>query len=407
MLEWTEARELVSRQCRCLPPRQQPREQALGHVLAEDVISRVWVPAYDKSLVDGFAVQADQFQAGRRDWEVVDEIMAGSTPNCDLLPGQAARIMTGAPVPQGADCVVMLEHTQPSPCGGALRHVSVGSLTTGQNVMRRGKAMEPGRLVLGRGQRLRAIELGILAELGVTRVATFPRPQIGLLQTGDELVGDDETLVEGKIRNSNGPLLAGLTQESGGDVAYNQVVPDRRESLAAAIERGLELDVLVVSGGVSMGDLDLVPGQLDAAGVTCAFHGLRLRPGKPMWFGYRDQGARRTLVFGLPGNPVSGLVCFHLFVRPALRALAGWSHAWQPLVRRGRLATAYSHRGPRSTFWPARWTETPDRETVVDPLPWLGSADPFTLAQANGFVAFAAGDREYPAGSEVECWQLD
>jgi molybdopterin molybdotransferase len=406
MLDWLEARQLIQQRCWSLASMDTRRDEALGRVMAGQIVSGVEIPAYDKSLVDGYAVQANEWLAGRREWEVVDEIMAGGMPQCALLPGQAAKIMTGAPLPEGADCVVMLEHTQPSPCGGSLRRIHVGSLAAGQHVMRRGAAMSPDRVVLERGQRLRSIELGILAELGVSQVQVVSAPRVSLLQTGDELADDGQTLGPGQIRNSNGPLLAAMVSEAGGLVERSGVVRDEMEALAGAVAEGLAADVLVLSGGVSMGDRDLVPERLEAAGVERVFHGVRLRPGKPLWFGCLEQPGHRTLVFGLPGNPVSGMVCFLLFVRPALLALGGRSDAWQMPIRRCQLTSSFSHRGGRATFWPGRCEMDAEQGETVEPLPWLGSADPFTLAQANVLVAFPPGDHEYPAGADVECWDL-
>jgi molybdopterin molybdotransferase len=300
----------------------------------------------------------------------------------------------------------MIERTELLPgCGGGLGRVRIqaGNLARGQNILPRGRSMFRGEVVLTAGSRIRPIEMGLLAEVGCVHLKVVRQPSVAILSTGNELVPSDETPAAGQIRNSNGPMLLAAVRQAGGAPIDLGIARDEHQELSRLIARGLEADVLVLSGGVSAGVLDLVPGVLAELGVEQVFHKVRLKPGKPLWFGVlRGQGPAR-LVFGLPGNPVSSLVCFELFVRPALERLAGYG----PIDRRvsARLTAPFAHRGDRPTWHPAR-LETSDGGDEVLPLRWQGSADLRTLAGANALASFPAGDRQYAPGEVVNCQRL-
>jgi molybdopterin molybdotransferase len=263
--------------------------------------------------------------------------------------------------------------------------------------------MRAGDALLRRGDRLNAARIGLLASVGKAEVLVVPRPGVAIAPTGDELVEPDQEPGPGQIRNSNGSLLQALAQ--GDDVRSERlpIAPDEPDGLRALLTRGLAADVLLITGGVSAGNRDLVPDALDALGVERVFHKVRLKPGKPIWFGVgprRDDGSPGPLVFGLPGNPVSGLVGFLLFVRPALKVLRGQTTSTGPLPRY-RLAQVFDHRGDRATYHPARLVAGLDG-LEIEPLPWAGSADLRTVASADGFAAFPAGDQRYSPGETVE-----
>jgi molybdopterin molybdotransferase len=298
----------------------------------------------------------------------------------------------------------MVEQTRQGDGASAWVEVGGGPVVEGQNVMRRGTALRAGSAVLAPGHLLRPVEMGLLAEAGRTRVRVVRPPRVALIQTGDELVVADRPPGPGQIRNSNGPLLRAMAHQAGGRVDDLGIVPDDAPALLAAIRQGLSADVVILSGGVSEGDRDLVPQVLVEAGVERVFHKVHLRPGKPLWFGVRRGPERTTLVFGLPGNPVSGLVCCRLFVLPALRAMAGREDRW--IWQRGtaRLAEAFTLKGSRPTFWPG---QSDLHAGSVRPLPWLGSADPFTLAQSDCLIFFAGPSRRYAAGEAVPVVDLD
>jgi molybdopterin molybdotransferase len=331
-------------------------------------------------------------------------VVAGALPSQAVKPGTAIRIMTGAPIPTGADAVVMIEKTQLIPGQGPLGNVEIiAPARPGQNILSRASAARCGDLVLRAGQRIRAIEVGVLSEVGRTSIQVTPRPQVAILSTGNEIVPPQQKPGGGQIRNSNGPMLAAATRLVGANVVDLGIARDDAAELRSLIARGLQCDVLVLSGGVSAGVLDLVPPVLAKLGVEQVFHKIRLKPGKPLWFGVRD-GAKRSLVFGLPGNPVSSLVCFELFVKPAIARLAGQT---APATRRvqAALVIPFKHQGDRPTYHPAtlRWT---DRGPEVEPLRWQGSADLFTLARANALAHFPAGDYQLVVGEKVETLEL-
>lgn len=391
MLRVAEAQALIGKHALPLAPESAPlTPDLLGLVLAHDVISDLDMPPYDKALMDGFAVRASDLPEGRGVLTVIDEVTAGQTPRFPVGPGEAVRIMTGAPLPAGADAVVMIEHTQLLEDHRVC--VQDQPLAPGRNVLAKGREIRHGDIVLPRGTVLRPQEFGILATVGRTTVRVHPRPQVALLSTGDEVVEPSQTPGPGQIRNGNGPMLLAQTCRAGARGTFLGIARDRLESLAPLVAEGLRSSVLVLSGGVSAGKLDLVPGVLRELGVQAHFHKVEMKPGKPMLFGTRG----RTLVFGLPGNPVSALVCFELFVRPALRRLLGHAEPGPHTVV-ARLAEDFVYRTDRPTYHPAR-LEAKGNSWCVRPVPWFGSADLRGLAQANALVLFPAGDERHSAG---------
>jgi molybdopterin molybdotransferase len=310
--------------------------------------------------------------------------------------------MTGAPLPSGADAVVMVEQTRRQDEGVVIEDPAVAP---GRSLLARGREMRAGEVVLRRGARLNPVRLGLLAAVGRTTVAITPRPEVVIVPTGDELVEPGRVPGPGQIRNSNALMLEAFAVGRGCRARALPIIPDDPEPLRAALERGLSSDVLVITGGVSAGTRDLVPDTLAHLGVTRVFHRVRLKPGKPLWFGVGPPrgGDPGTLVFGLPGNPVSGAVGFLLFVQPALDALAAQSGA-SDATSEQRLARPFTHSGDRPTYHPARWADIdlgPMRCRGVEPLDWAGSADLRTVAAADGFAIFPAGTRAYAAGEVV------
>jgi molybdopterin molybdotransferase len=372
-------------------------EGALGCVLADDVRSDIDLPPFDKALVDGYAVRAADVLAGgdRGALRLGEEIVAGRVPTRPLGPREAAAVMTGAPLPDGADAVVMIERTASD--GQSVSIDAAERVVVGMNRLTRGRELRAGDVVLRAGVRLNPARVGLLAAVGGTAVRVVPGPTVSIVPTGDELVEPHETPAPGQIRNSNAPLLRALVMAHGCSVSTQPIARDDLCPLRSAIEAGLAADVLIVTGGVSAGRRDLVPEVLAQLGVEPVFHKVRLKPGKPLFFGRAQlEGGRRPLVFGLPGNPVSCVVGFLLFVRPALDALAGMRPRQSLSLDPVTLASAFVHRGDRPTFHPVR------REgNIVRPLDWAGSADLRTVAAADGFAHFPAGDRAYEPGESV------
>ena len=319
LIEIEAAREAVLERVRPLPAEDVPIDEALGRVAVEPVTSTDAVPGFDNSAMDGYAVRApDIGEASERSpavLRVVDESRAGHPAERELAGGEAIAISTGAMVPAGADAVVRVEDT-----AAADGQVEVRvPVEPGRNIRRAGEDTRPGDVVIEPGTELGAAELGVLASVGRSTVGCARPPAVHILTTGDELQEPDEALQPGGIRNSNAHSLAALVKASGGLVVSSEIVRDDPDTTREALERALAADVAIVSGGVSVGTHDHVRPALADLGVEEVFWGVALRPGKPTWFGARGS----TLTYGLPGNPVSAIVTFLLFVRPAVRAMLG------------------------------------------------------------------------------------
>ncbi|MEX2171176.1 MAG: gephyrin-like molybdotransferase Glp [Pirellulales bacterium] len=397
LLTVNEALTLIEAQSLPLAAREVPLREALGLQLAADVLSDVDSPPHDKALMDGYAVLSGDDSAERR---VLEEIAAGATPTQTVTPGTATRIMTGAPLPTGADAVVPIEQTTLTPAG--LVRFSTADHQPGQHLMRRGDSFRAGQVVVERGATIRALEIGICAEAGCGRVPVIPLPTVCVLPTGDELVPIDEKPGLGTIRNSNGPMLAAAVREAGYAAREMEVARDERQQLASAIAEAMESDVVLLSGGVSAGTMDLVPAVLTSLGVQQVLHKVSIKPGKPVWFGVKTHDdRRRTLVFGLPGNPLGSFVCFQVFVRPALSAIAGRGFAGLRSIA-AKLGREIQHRGDRETFLPVRWVGK-----LVEPVAWRGSADLAAWSAAEALLRLPAGVTDLPAGQTVEILPLN
>lgn len=376
-----------------------PLLQALGRILAADIISSIDSPPFDKALMDGYAVRSADLPQGRGRLEVIEEIVAGQVPTRSLSPGVAIQIMTGAPLPAGCDAVVQSEHTQRH---GATVEIATRPVHPGMNMIARAATLRSGDLVLSAGTVLHPARLAGLAEVGVSEVPVYPQPRVAVLATGDELVDVDSTPGPGQIRNTNETLLVALMRQAGCHVTAIPRSRDVREELARKIREGLAADILLLTGGVSAGKLDLVPSELAAAGVTQVFHGVDLKPGKPIWFGTTAERAAipPTCVFGLPGNPVSSLVCAELFVLTAVRRLQGHPQPIpQPVT--ARLGSAHTLKGDRPTYHPARLTWSKDGPPVATTVTWQGSSDLQATLSANAMIYFPVGQGQFDTGTTV------
>lgn len=390
MLEVAAALEIVLGRAAPLPTEIVPLHQAAGRVSAESVASDIDSPPYTKALMDGYAIRSADTGPGTT-LAVIEEVAAGRMPTRAVGPGDATRIMTGAPIPDGADAVIPHEETEAA--GNAVRLRRAAKV--GESILPRGREMKAGEVVVPVGTRLTPQAIGLLAAVGRTTVTGYRVPRLAILATGDELVEADQRPGPGQIRNSNGPMLSALASRAGATAEYFGIGPDERDGLRRLVARGLDsADVLVLAGGVSAGKFDLVPEVLKELGVTAHFHKIRLKPGKPLLFGSRES----TLVFGLPGNPVSSFVGFELFVRPALRKMMGDAIPG-PILVPVPLAAPLTARNDRPTYAPARL------ETAhgfrVRPGNWFGSADLRGLLTADALVSISAGNVELAAGEPL------
>jgi molybdopterin molybdotransferase len=397
-----DAQYLILEHARPLPPESSLlSSSALGLVLAENVAADLDSPPYDKSMMDGYAVRSADLATGQGALVVVDEIMAGRTPTKSVGADEAARIMTGAPIPDGVDAVVVVERTKMLDDGRV--RIDDKPPRPGQNILRRAAEMRRGDVVLSTGTVLRPQEIGVLATVGRTAIRIVPRPRVSIVSTGDEVVEPSEIPGPGQIRNSNGPMLSAQVMRAGGVPRYLGIARDNLDSLRNWIAEGLEADVLILSGGVSAGKLDLVPGVLQELGVVAQFHKVEMKPGKPVFFGVRS-ALRSTLVFGLPGNPVSSLVAFELFVRPAFRRMRGLPDTPTETLS-AALMDDFAYRTDRPTYHPAR-VELADDGWHVRPVPWAGSPDLLGFTRANALIVFPPGDHTHRAGQRFPVLHL-
>ncbi|PYU43311.1 MAG: molybdopterin molybdenumtransferase MoeA [Acidobacteria bacterium] len=363
---------------------------ALGLVLAQEVRTDREYPPFDRSTRDGYALRSKEAGPGAQ-LKCVGEIKAGDTVREALAAGTCLQIMTGAAVPAGADAVVMIEHTTRE--GDLVRFERVVEL--GQNIVPRGSEAAAGQSILTPGMRLGYAELALAAQVGGVRLECAQRPRVAILSTGDEVVLIDESPGEFQIRNSNSVSLAAQVRIAGGQPVVLGNAADRIEDLGEKIERGLKEDALVLSGGVSMGKYDLVESVLKAMGAEFFFDAVAIRPGRPAVFGMCQGKA----VFGLPGNPVSTMVTFELFVAPAIDLLSGAEARALPLVE-ARLAEALRERPGLTHFLPAR-VEWRERAPEVKALRWQGSGDIAALSRANCFLVVPADREKIDIGETV------
>jgi molybdopterin molybdotransferase len=383
-----EARSRVLRAVSRLAPEPVPVADALGRVLAEDVESPISVPPFDSSAMDGYAVTAGA--AAER--ELIDEARAGHPAEAAVRPGTAIAISTGAPVPEGATAVVPVEHTEAA--GAAVR---VPDTEPGANIRRAGEDIAAGETVLRAGEALEPAGLGVAASVGRASLSCALRPRVALLVTGDELTDPGEPLAPGGIYSSNAYALAAQVERAGATLAMRERVADTAQATRTALGSALdEADVVVVSGGVSVGPHDHVKPALAALGVEQRFWGVSLRPGKPVWFGTLGD----KLAFGLPGNPVSAMVTFQLFVRPALAALQGAD----PSISRTatRLEQAVARNPRREQAIRVRLAAGDDGWRVSPTKGAQGSHVLTSMLGANALALIAPGEGDAAAGELVE-----
>ncbi len=367
---------------------QVPFGETIGRVLAEDVRADTDMPPFAKSAMDGFACRRADLPGPLR---VVEEIPAGRMPQHAIGPGEAARIMTGAPVPQGADCVLMIEDTVEETDG----RVRFTGERTADNLCLRGEDVRQGEVVLPAGSLLGTAHLAVLAAVGKIEVAVARRPRVGIIATGSELVEPDDTPQGAMIRNSNSPQLLTQAALAGAAVKYYGIVADDPGATRAAIARARdENDVVVLSGGVSAGDFDYVPAALADCGYRIVFDSVAMQPGRPTVFGELADGVGWCV--GLPGNPVSTYVIFELMLHPFLLGLQG--HAWRPREVEAVLDEDVRRRNvKRQAAMPVRFSK-PGRVRLIE---YHGSGHIAAMTVAEGLVFLPVGCAELKAGERV------
>ncbi len=325
MISIHDAVDAVLAAARPLSDEEVPLLQALGRAAAGRIVSPEQVPTFANAAMDGFAVAGAELEAGRREFRVAVDIPAGRFVGEAVGPGDAARIMTGAPLPPGVDTVVQVEHTTVS--GDAVTVETAPE--TGANVRPAGEDVAEGDVLFEQGAALGAAEVGLLAAVGIERVRVVRRPRVAILATGSELIPAGRPLQPGQIRNSNSFTAYGQAVAAGADPILLGIARDDPDETRRLLAAALENDVVVTSGGVSVGDYDFVKQVQEELGVQRRFWGIATKPGKPLAFGTRGD----TLVFGVPGNPVAAMVSFEMYVRPAILALQGRRDVYRPWFR--------------------------------------------------------------------------
>ncbi len=383
-----------------------PLSLSAGRVLSETINSLIDLPVFDNSSMDGFAIRADDVRTASQDspieLDVVADIPAGMAPQVTLGKSQAARIMTGAALPKGADAVVRVEDTDfglRDPGSPVPENVQVFvSIPEGENVRPRGEDVRQGERVLSPNRRLRPQDVGVLAMLGMPEVPVFRRPRVGLMSPGDELLPLGMPLEDGKIYESNSYVLEALIAQSGGEVVRLGIVPDTmravRDSLDSAVDEGV--DLFLSTGGVSVGAYDFVRAVLEQEGELTLWR-VNMRPGKPLAFG----SYAGVPYFGLPGNPVSAYVGFQVFVKPALRKMGGLPKEVR-LTRRIILAEDVHSDGRESYL--RIYASHEDGRWIARLTGHQGSGNLRSLVNANALLIIPAGTTSVPAGAELEAW---
>jgi molybdopterin molybdotransferase len=362
-----------------------PLLHAAGRVLAETITADRDIPPFPRSTRDGYAVRAADLAKLPATLKVIGEIKAGPQQLPSTLnPGQAFAIMTGAPVPQGADAIVMVEYTSQKADSVEITK----SVAPGENIVAQGAEAKHGNLLLDRGTRLNQAAIALAASVGRSKLQVFVRPQIAVLTTGDEIVEVDAEIGPTQIRNSNGYSLGVQIQQAGGEPVLLPIAPDEPRRLRQLIEEGLQSDLLIMTGGVSMGRYDLVEQVLSELQAEFFFTGAKIQPGRPVVFGrIRSEvqaPVQHKYFFGLPGNPVSTMVTFELFARPILQALAGASPS-QLTFLYARLKSEIRVKPGLTRFLPAILSgQTEDSQ--VELVPWQGSGDIAAQARANCYI---------------------
>lgn len=400
MLELAEAQEIVLGRVDRLPDSSTVVTDLLdtvGRVLAEDVTADIDLPIFRRSTMDGFAVRSDDAREAGVELRIVGESAAGRPFAGAVGRGAAVRIFTGAAVPDETDAVIMVERTEVE--GERVRLLT--PMVAGQNVADRGEDMRAGEVALAAGTPIGTCHIGLLASLGSTRVKTLRRPTVAVLSTGSELVEPDQLPAAGMIRESNGRAMAALIRQAGGEPVQLGLVVDDPGQIRARAEQGLKSDLFLLSGGSSVGDYDFTPQVLAELGVETHFDRVAIKPGKPTLFGTTAD----CVVFGLPGNPISALVAFHLLVRPALLRRAGCPDS-RTLRFPVRLESPVRRNPARQLCLPARLS-IDAQGFAARFLGWHGSGDLTCLNDADALILVPKGDGETRPGELVLAAPLD
>lgn len=392
MIPLSEAVELTLSKTHILGTETVAISESSGFVLAEDITSDVCMPPFDKSMMDGYAVRSVDCEKSPVTLKIVETIPAGYYPKVALKPGQVSKIMTGAPMPEGADTVQVVEKTEQI----AEDEVKIlEAIPARKHIAYKSEIINSGGLILKKDAVISSNKIGVLASVGKASVKIYKRPRVAILVTGNELVEIGEKPGIGQIRNSNGHALYAQALNAGSLPTLLGIASDELDQLKKKIEVGLQSDVLLISGGVSMGEFDLVKNVLDDFKVEIKYEKINIKPGKPTVFGKKDA----TLIFGLPGNPVSASTIFELIVRPALRKMMGHTRFAHTRVA-AVLEESFNSRTIRECYHPA-FVRYGEDKFYAEPLKSKGSADIVAFAKSNSFIVTNAPKQAFEKGETI------
>ncbi|TAL03031.1 MAG: molybdopterin molybdenumtransferase MoeA [Rhodospirillaceae bacterium] len=402
MLPVADARRMILARLPILESETVPLEKALGRALASDMAARVSHPAADVSAMDGYAVRADDAATAPATLKVVGESAAGHPWSGSIKAGQAVRIFTGAYVPSGADAIVIQEDTKTG--DGVV--ITIEAVRPGQHIRRAGQDFRAGDIGLRAPRCLTARDIGFLGAMNHGEVRVRRRPRVGIISTGDEIVMPGHPIAPGQLASANGPGLYAFATAHGAEAHHFGIAPDDTSALRALLERAGEVDILLTSGGVSVGDHDLIKQVLGDMGLDLAFHKIAMRPGKPLLFGAIRTASGTTPIMGLPGNPVAAMICAIMFLGPALDVMQGLPGDLPPLMN-ARLGAPLKANDIREDYIRAALAPGPDGVPVATPFPVQDSSMVSALARADVLIVRPPFAPAANAGDQVAVLPLD
>lgn len=360
--------------------------EALGRIIAQDIVSDIDMPPFDKAAMDGFAIKESDIN---KELEIVETIAAGQTPQYEITSGKAAKIMTGAPVPKGADFVIQVELSETT-CNNKVAFARKPK----NNIIKKAEDVKIGQTILQKGQKIDARHIAAMAAVGCTKPTVYKKPKVGIISTGNELVEPDLKPQNSQIRNSNGHQLVAQVLQSNATPEYFGIVADTYEATYTAIKKGIDTcDILLLTGGVSMGEFDFVPKIMTDLGIEILFNRVAVQPGKPTTFGLKGE----KIVYGLPGNPVSSFVQFEILVKPLIYKMMNYEYKSQ--VMKLTMGSTYTRKKTeRKSFIPI----TINEKGMVIPTEYHGSAHIHALPQSHGLISIEQGVATLNEGDLVD-----
>lgn len=383
MITWKKALDLILKNTPVLKEEKTDITKATGRILAEDIRSDINMPPFDKSAVDGYALKAEDIKNIPAQLKCIGLISAGDNFNKEVKHNQCVKIMTGAPIPKGANAVMMIEDISFQDSD-----IKINSKAAkGDNICLLGEDIKQGQLIAQKEILISPSYISLLAAAGKKYVRVRQKPKVAVLNTGGEIIPAGNILPKNKIYNSNGPQLLTLLKTAGLEPVFIGIVKDDFEKLSSAVRQGLKNDILLISGGVSMGDYDLIPKVLKKSGVKEIFHKVKIKPGKPLFFGVKG----KTLIFGIPGNPVSNFLVYQIFIRPAIYKMMGYKNSGN-IFKQGIPEKDFVAKNDRAHFVLVNIAGK-QNNYYLKPLNSHGSADILALANADGFMVIEPAKR--------------